>query len=207
MVGPAAKEIAKTLEAIARRNRLLDCGNMTRRILPALLLSILTASFSATSAEATEVGRGRDFGLGLGLGSPSGIVGKVFAGPTEAIDFGLSFRDYGYDYGCNRRNNNGCRNDHLSVHADYLWQDNLLMQGNVVLDWHIGVGGRVWFFDYNDNTNDDDLGLAVRMPVGVDLMFRRPSFLEVFLEIAPSLWVVPFQDLDIESTLGVRFYF
>ncbi len=80
------------------------------------------------------------------------------------------------------------------------------MEGNVVLDWHIGVGGRVWFYDYNDN-NDNDLAVAARMPIGIDLMFRRPSFLEVFLEIGPSLWVVPGLYLNLDSALGVRFYF
>jgi hypothetical protein len=176
---------------------------MTQRLTAATLLILVVLLRESSFAQATEVGRGRDFGLGLGFGSPSGIVGKVFAGPTEALDFGVSFRNYGY--GCGRRH--GCGNDHLSVHADYLWQENLLMQGNVVLDWHIGAGARVWFFDYNDNNDDNDLAVAARMPVGIDLMFRRPSFLEVFFEIAPSLWVIPFQDVDIESTLGVRFYF
>ncbi|MDZ4693779.1 MAG: hypothetical protein SGI86_01435 [Deltaproteobacteria bacterium] len=175
---------------------------MTRRFYSVIILLVLVSSVASSSAQATEVGRGRDFGLGLALGSPSGIVGKVFAGPTEALDFGLGFRNYGYR--CNHRH--GCGNEQLSVHADYLWQNNLLMEGNVVLDWHIGVGGRVWFYDYNDN-NDNDLAVAARMPIGIDLMFRRPSFLEVFLEIGPSLWVVPGLYLNLDSALGVRFYF
>jgi hypothetical protein len=45
------------------------------------------------------------------------------------------------------------------------------------------------------------------MPVGVDLMFRKPDFLEVFLELAPALYLVPGVGLDIEAFLGVRFYF
>jgi hypothetical protein len=179
---------------------------MTRRSLPVLFLILTAISGASGSASATEVGRGRDFGLGLAFGNPSAIVGKVFAGSTEAIDFGLGFRNHGYG-NCNNHRW-GCGNDSLSLHADYLRQDNLLMQGNVVLDWHLGGGGRVWFYDYdNDNNNDDDLAIAARMPVGIDLMFRRPSFLELYLEIAPSLWIYPGLDLRFDSALGIRAYF
>jgi hypothetical protein len=44
------------------------------------------------------------------------------------------------------------------------------------------------------------------MPVGIDLMFNNPSFLEVFFELAPTLYLVPFADFGIEGALGVRFY-
>jgi hypothetical protein len=45
------------------------------------------------------------------------------------------------------------------------------------------------------------------MPLGLDLGFRKPDFLEVFVEIAPAMYIVPGLDLDIEAFLGVRFYF
>jgi hypothetical protein len=45
------------------------------------------------------------------------------------------------------------------------------------------------------------------MPVGLDLGFRKPSFLEVFLELAPAVYIVPGVYLDLEAFLGVRFYF
>ena len=48
---------------------------------------------------------------------------------------------------------------------------------------------------------------GVRMPVGLDLTFARPSFLEVFFELAPIFFVTPFTDLEVEALLGVRFYF
>jgi len=178
---------------------------MTRRSLSVFCLAVTAFLGTTGFAQATEVGRGRDVGLGLSFGNPSGIVGKLFAGSTEALDFGLGFRNYG---GCHR-NGWGCRgNDHLSFHADYLRQENLFTQGNVVMDWHIGGGGRLWFYDYNnDNSNDDDIAIAARMPVGIDLTFRSPSFLELYLELAPSLLVVPALDTFIEGTFGVRAYF
>jgi hypothetical protein len=45
------------------------------------------------------------------------------------------------------------------------------------------------------------------MPVGLDLMFANPGFLEVFFEIAPILYFAPFVDFGLEGGLGVRFYF
>lgn len=155
------------------------------------------------SASATEVGRGRDFGLGFAFGSPTSIVGKYFVGGGNAVDFGLGFWSYGWRCSGPRDErwcDDGNDFDLISINADYLWQDPIVAGSGANLDWHIGVGGRVWF-------GDGDVAAAVRMPLGLDLGFRKPSFLEVFLEIAPAMYVVPGLDLDIEAFLGVRFFF
>ena len=150
-------------------------------------------------AEATEVGRGRNFGLGVAFGSPTSIVGKYFIGGGNALDFGLGFWTYGW--GCNNRGYcEGRSFDVLTLNADYLWQDGVVQGSKATLDWHIGAGGRVW-------VGGGDASIAARMPVGLDLTFRKPSFLEVFLEIAPAVYIVPGLYLDLEAFLGVRFYF
>jgi hypothetical protein len=51
------------------------------------------------SANATEVGYNRKFGLGFMLGDPTGITGKYWVSGTNALDFGLGFTDYGFGYG------------------------------------------------------------------------------------------------------------
>jgi hypothetical protein len=152
------------------------------------------------SAHATEVGHGRDFGIGVAIGSPTSVVGKVFIGGGNAIDFGLGFWTYGW--GCNDRGYcDGRSLDVVTVSADYLWQDSVVAGSKANLDWHIGVGGRVW-------AGSGEAAIAARMPLGLDLTFRKPSFLEVFVEIAPAVYVVPnLVDVDIEAFLGVRFYF
>ena len=158
---------------------------------------------SVRVAGATEVGRGRNFGLGVAVGSPTSIVGKYFVGGGNAWDFGLGFWRYGWrDCGPddNRFCDGGRAFDLISLNADYLWQDSIVRGTGANLDWHIGAGGRVWI-------GDGDFAAAARMPVGLDLTFRKPSFLEVFLEIAPALYIVPPLNLDIEAFLGVRFYF
>jgi hypothetical protein len=154
------------------------------------------------SASATEVGRGRDLGLGFAFGSPTSLVGKYFVGPGNALDFGLGFWSYGWR--CSRADGRFCSGDRafdlVSINVDYLWQEPIVAGPGANLDWHIGAGGRVWL-------GGDDFAAAARMPLGIDLTFRRPDFLEVFLEVAPAVYVVPNINLDIEAFLGVRFYF
>lgn len=158
----------------------------------------------ASDAEATEVGRGRNFGLGVAFGSPTSIVAKYFVGGGNAFDFGLGFWNYGWRRCYGPRDDRFCDYDDgfdvLSLNADYLWQDSIVRGAAANLDWHIGAGGRVWL-------GDGGFAAAARMPVGLDLTFRKPSFLEVFLEIAPALYIVPGLNLDLEAFLGVRFYF
>jgi hypothetical protein len=171
----------------------------------ALALTILGATSGA--AFATEVGTSRRFGLGFQLGDPTAIIGKLFIGGGHAVDGGLGFGGVGY----NRCRGPGDTNHYCdnigrfwSLHADYLWQDNLAAEGGLKVDWHIGAGGRIIF----DRTSDSSyVDLIARMPLGVDFTFAKARFVEAFLEIAPGIFIVPFLWLDIDVALGVRFYF
>ena len=153
---------------------------------------------------ATEVGYGRKFGLGFMIGDPTGLSGKLWVSPTNAIDFGVGFWGYGV---CNCGRGLPC--DRFGYHAgtlnvDYLWQSNIV-RGRAQLDWHIGAGARsIWY----SGCAGDCVALAGRMPVGLDLMFANPAMLELFLELAPTLYVVPqLAALGVEGALGARFYF
>jgi hypothetical protein len=178
-----------------------------------ILLSTVLATLLATGsrgAHATEVGSRRNLGLGFAVGTPTSIVGKLFLDPYSAIDVGVGFWShrgscYYVDSAGRRRGCGWGRFHAVSLNADYLWQDNLA-RGTAKLDWHIGVGGRIWFFDDDYYEDDDEIALGARMPIGLDLTFDRPSFLEVFLELAPVLYLVP-TDFDIEAMIGARFYF
>jgi len=182
---------------------------------PLCIAVVAFGMFLGRNAAATEVGNQRIFGLGFALGDPNSLVGKVFVGAGQAIDFGIGFRGYGYGYGrsCwDGKRYVSCRDgrgyNQTGFHADYLWQENLI-NAKVTLDWHIGVGARVWHFDDGRYVADGDgtIGLAARMPVGLDLSFQRPDFLEAYLEVAPSIYVLPGGYFDMEVALGVRFYF
>jgi hypothetical protein len=182
----------------------------------ATLLGGLWVLGAGGTAQATEVGGSRNFGLGLGVGTATSLVGKLFIDGDSALDFGVSFW----------RNRHGCWQDRRGVvvcdgygdsyrtgsyglHLDYLWQDTLFRR-SAKLDWHIGAGARFWHWDYDDYYyayRNSSSALAARMPAGLDLTFTRPSFLELYLEAAPTLFIAPFVAFDLEAFLGVRLYF
>lgn len=173
-----------------------------------MALAVLSLLLGATgTADATEVGRSRPFGLGFVLGDPTGITGKYWFNTENALDFTVGFAGYGPRRYCWYDNNRRrCdRYGHISVNVDYLWHFDIVRGNPVTLDWYVGAGGRVWF--WNDDYYDDrGVGLAARAPIGLALMFRNPSFLEVFFELVPSIY---FWDpsFGFDAGLGVRFYF
>ena len=178
------------------------------RLISVMVLSLTVVAGASATANATEVGSARRFGLGFQVGDPTAIIGKAFIGGENAIDFGVGFGGYGYNR-CRDRNGNwhdcgGYGND-LSLHADLLWQENLTHQ-QVKLDWHLGGGARMIFWNSFENQGGY-VALIGRMPIGLDLSFQRPNFLEVFLEIAPGIQVFPRLWFELDFALGVRFYF
>jgi hypothetical protein len=175
------------------------------RLIRVIVLSVTAVIGLGATAHATEVGSSRNFGLGFQFGDPTGFTGKAFIGRDNALDFGLAFsghfwgecRHGNVHYDCDRYGHD------WSLHGDFLWQDNLV-RSSVKLDWHIGVGARVIF--WNTFGNGGYVDLIARMPLGLDLTFNRPSFMEVFFEIAPGL-VLTGVWFEVDAALGVRFYF
>ena len=184
--------------------KFLPFGKLPRRV--ALVLMLAATVFSA-NAGATEVGTARTFGLGVQLFDPTAIIGKLFLDRYDALDFGFGFWGYGT---CYRGNGSTyyCGNSatNFSLHVDYLFEQPIV-ESKVRLDWHVGVGGRAIFWGYADNNGDHGATLLARVPLGLDLTFRRPEWLEVYLEIAPALVVAPPLGFTIDVGLGVRAYF
>jgi hypothetical protein len=177
---------------------------LTITIVAAVLLG---GALAARPAQATEVGYGRKFGLGVVLGDPTGLSAKLWVAPTNAIDFGLGWWGWGVNNGCwvDNIGRSHCDNSFSggTFNADYLWQSNIV-RGTAQLDWHIGAGGRfIWW----GGCSGDCVQFGARVPIGLDLMFQNPNFLEVFFELAPALMVVPGVFLAVEGGLGVRGYF
>jgi hypothetical protein len=178
-----------------------------KRTLLATLGALVLVAVASQSAHATEVGYTRKFGLGVVIGDPTGLSAKLWVGPTNALDFGLGFWS-GVNGNCYTDNNGNHICDSYGAHngtinIDYLWQSNII-RGAAQLDWHIGGGGRmVWW----SGCRNDCIAVAARAPIGLDLMFNNPNFLEIFFELVPSFWLVPDIGLGIEGGLGIRFYF
>ncbi len=181
---------------------------MKRVILAAILFACIAVV--PGRAHATEVGTVRPFGLGIQVFDPTALIGKLFLDRHDAVDFGLGFWGLGPDrcydangnwYYCNRSD------QFFSVHFDYLYED-LIFENHVLrLDWHAGAGGRMIFNSYRNNTGAHDVALFARVPIGVDFTFRRPSWVEAYVEVAPGLFVFPPLDFWIDVGVGVRAYF
>jgi len=181
---------------------------MKRLILLALAFATIL-SVGTRRAYATEVGNTRNFGVGFQLGEPTAITAKAFLGGANAADFGIGFGGWGYGW-CTRSDGSTYRcddvNHNISLHADYLYQENIVNMTNR-LDWYAGIGGRVIMSAYGSNHLKDDVVLIARVPIGIAATFRRPDFLEAYLEIVPGIVAFPPLDFAIDFGLGVRAYF
>jgi hypothetical protein len=51
-----------------------------------------------------------------------------------------------------------------------------------------------------------DLGLGIRIPVGLAYLFESAPF-DIFVEIVPGLDLLPGTDFGIDGAIGARYYF
>ncbi len=128
-------------------------------------------------------GRG-DTGIGLIAGNPTGLSYKYFFSTTKAVDAAAawSFSD-----------------EWLMVHSTYLWHnfgDVNVSKGQ--LPWYYGLGGWVAF--------GDDLVAGGRLPVGLEYLFANND-IDIFLEVAAGISVIPDTEFYVDAALGARFFF
>jgi len=159
-----------------------------------LVLGILVALAVAPAAA-----RAATLGLGVIAGEPTGVSLKVWLDGRHAVDaaIGWSFSE----------------NESLQIHGDYLWHTfDLLRPGDVKgrLPVYYGVGARLKMQDEGDGHghggNDDDALFGVRFPLGIDWIASTAP-IDVFVEIAPVLDLIPSSDLSFNAALGVRYWF
>ncbi len=122
----------------------------------------------------------KKFGLGLELGEPVGLNGKVFLSPTTALDFGIGDLYHPYYVGAHG----------LHLYLDHLWHPLLLTKAAAFeLPLYIGVGGRMWTFDYSCDRFGNCSGaqlFGVRVPIGISFDFNHVP-LDIFLQFVPTL--------------------
>lgn len=142
------------------------------------LMIVLAMSVSAAS------GQERGFGLGIMLGEPSGINAKLWVSSQNAVDAGLawSFRNDGY----------------IHIHADYLWHFPHLISSTERLVLYAGIGGRLG--------GGHDAIIGARIPIGIE-WWPKDTPLDIFLELAPILDLVPATELSMNGGIGIRFFF
>ncbi len=125
-------------------------------------------------------------GIGFGLGEPTGIAlaHRPHESHTIAGVVGWSLR-----YST------------LHAHADYLITLVRIQppESSLSADVYAGAGPTI---NIGDTTQP---GLGVRVPTGVSLAFKKP--VDLFMEVAPVVGLIPETDLAINATVGVRTWF
>jgi hypothetical protein len=148
----------------------------------------------------------KTFGLGLEMGAPTGLNGKYFLSDTGALDFGIGWIYRYYYYG-----------DGLHAYLNYLWHPvSLASTSALELPLTIGIGGRLWDFDYCRGTIcGRGTAVGVRVPIGLSLDFNRAP-LDIFFQLVP---VVDFISNDyyrrfgershvgVDASFGIRYWF
>ncbi len=131
------------------------------------------------------------FGVGLMVGESAGFSAKVFIDADHAIDAGLSF---------------SLIDQRLQIHGDYLLhfaQQSYRLDGGRFVPY-VGVGGKLRLRDSKSDRSED--GVAVRLPVGA-AFHPDPYPIDIFLELAPAMLILPETRASLGAALGARFYF
>lgn len=155
-----------------------------RKIGLAIILLSALAGMSFAQAGRT----GGNIGLGIIFGEPTGVSFKYWTSQTIAFDAAAawSFAD----------------GSSLQIHGDLLFHSFDLFRverGRMALFY--GFGGRLKTRD-----TDGKARLSFRVPIGISYEFERAP-VELFVEIAPMLDLVPKTAGAIGGGIGFRYYF
>lgn len=167
-------------------------------LLGALAVSVLAVpeAEARRRPRASSFSANKTFGLGVMVGAPTALSGKLYLGADTALDFGLGvIRGFG--------------DDGFHFHMDFLWHPVSLVNARpFVIPLYLGIGGRVFSFDYDDDFDEDYFRLGARAPVGLALDFNNVP-LDIFFELALVLDVIGHDvpDASLQGALGLRFYF
>lgn len=160
-----------------------------RKVTLSLILLLAFASLSWAQQSQTVYGPQlvHPTGLGVILGEPTGVSFKHWVSQKSAIDAAFAWSFAG-------------RGDELHLHADYLWHTPLKSADPAVrrTSFYIGVGGRARF--------ENDFRVGVRVPIGL-AHFIKDAPLDIFIEVAPILDLVPATDMSANGGIGLRYYF
>jgi len=126
-------------------------------------------------------------GVGIGVGEPMGlaVAYRPHRRHTLAALTGWSLSDKS-----------------LHLHVDYLVTVNsiTLEESPVTMDVYTGIGPTL-----NLGRDSDLPGLGARVPLGISVAFEKP--VDIFVELAPVIGVVPEIGLHASGTIGVRGWF
>jgi hypothetical protein len=162
---------------------LLYSGNsMKQNKAKRVLLAVLFFTASVGMVEAAEI---RGFGLGVLLGEPTGLSAKAWLGDVSAVDGAAAWSFQGED-------SFYFHSDYLLHYADWPVSDAGILSG------FAGIGGKLHL--------EEDLRLGLRIPFGLSYSFDSVP-VELFIEFAPGVDLIPATQGAFTGGLGVRYYF
>lgn len=154
------------------------------------ILILCLVVFGAIGSSELQAAPSKNYGAGVMLGSFTAVSLHYNKGDHSYIA-GVAW-DLGDD-----------RKIHLHIDKIYSKQDALKVSGQV-LSWYYGLGAR--FRSFDNDKSDADFRLGARTSAGIEYDFDKIPLM-IFLEAAFALDFVPGISSDIETNLGVRYYF
>jgi Protein of unknown function (DUF3996) len=163
---------------------------------PLINFVVLTLSLIIFNLSALANG---PFGLGIVLGGPTGISARYLLSNKNSLTGALAWRSYG---------------DGLQIQGDYLWTNsNFIKTSANSIEGYIGVGLRLqtWSGRYCERfgrcyDHYSGTGFGMRVPLGLSYSFKPYPF-DIFVEVVPTLVLIPGTWFGIDAALGGRFYF
>jgi hypothetical protein len=151
----------------------------------------------------------KQFGVGLAYGSfGGGLNAKMRMQQDAALVLGFNYDSHRYyDDRYNRYDDDG----DWALHVDYIVKHyyNVIRVPKGKMPLYLGLGVGIvedgWRRDYWDN--DEEMGLAGRIPLGIAYECPPGVPLDFFLEAVPTLWLIPGMNVDFDLGLGLRFWF
>ncbi len=164
-------------------------------LLLALLLPIQSAEAQVPIADSgavtTKERLGGDFGLGACLGTPSGVTGKLWLGSENAVQF-----SFGGGWG---------QFKDIAATADFVVHFRPINVEGDDFSLPLYAGGGVKT-DVNWSIPGGQLLLGPRVVLGGTVLVPTLP-VDLFLEIAPTVYVYEFFGWSMDGAIGARYYF
>lgn len=130
-----------------------------------------------------------EFGIGINLGEPTGINLRVGKDRTLEATGGWSFREGG---------------NNIVLLGNVLYHGRSVLREPPLMGVHPYAGAGLGFWMWDAKQGEDDQGVWVQVPLGIDLRFAIP--LELTLHIDPGVDIIPETKATIHYGLGIRYW-
>lgn len=169
----------------------------TKKLLLTLTIT-LAALFTLQSAALAQES---EFGLGVTLGDPTGVDFKWNLNEHNALDFVVGYGAFG--------------GAHFYTHVEWHHDWHLTELGERArMDLYTGVGAKlgVYYNGYyywgraDDDFRNSSAWFGIRAPIGLDFVFNNAP-VDVFVELAPGMWLVQRPFFDFDAAVGARYWF